>query len=151
MKPNFRILLCLSLSAFVVACSHLAIEEPPRIVDLGIYTDDRENPELLKATDQIPATVGTVFGLRLVFDDENPASLSFRWTFPTMQNPDSGQIWTEMQGTREYSSGQTLPFLARINNDWEAIPGEWVLQVLRNEHVIIEKVFLVVALPETSE
>ena len=70
-----------------------------------------------------------------------------------MQNPANGQIWTEMSGDRELSSGQAVPFLARINNDWEAVPGEWTLRVLRNEQVILEKVFRVFALPvvETAQ
>lgn len=151
MRPFFRILLCLTLPAFSLACNQIANEESPRIVDFGIYSDDREKPELLKATDEIPATVGTVFGVRLVLDGETRTSLSYRWTFPAMQNPANGQIWTEMDGARELSSDRALPFLARINNDWEAVPGEWTLQVLRNEQVIVEKVFHVFALPVVSE
>ena len=58
-----------------------------------------------------------------------------------MQNPANGQIWTEMTGTRKLSGDRVHPFLARINNDWEAVPGDWTLQVLRNEQAIAEKVF----------
>jgi hypothetical protein len=58
-----------------------------------------------------------------------------------MQNPANGQIWTEMTGTQELSSDRAHSFLARINNDWEAVPGDWTLQVLRSEQVVAEKVF----------
>ena len=94
------ILFCLTIAAFSAACGQNANGKSPRIVDFGIYSADRENPELLSETDQIPATVGTVFGLMMVLDGETTASLSFRWTFPAMQNPANAQIWTEMTGTR---------------------------------------------------
>ena len=110
-------------------------------MDFGIYSADRENPKLLSETEQIPATVGTVFGIRMTLDGESTASLSFRWTFPAMQNPANGQIWTEMTGTQELSSDQVNPFLARLNNDWEVVPGDWTLQILSSEQVVAEKVF----------
>jgi len=141
MRSLFSILFCLTFATFSVACGQHANEESPRIVDFGIYGADRENPELLSETDEIPATVGTVFGVRMMLDGKTTASLSFRWTFPAMQDPASGQIWTEMTGTRELSSDRAQSFLARINNDWEAVPGDWTLQVLRSEQVVAEKIF----------
>jgi hypothetical protein len=135
------ILFCLTIAAFSAACGQNANGKSPRIVDFGIYSADTENPELLSETDQIPATVGTVFGLMMVLDGETTASLSFRWTFPAMQNPANAQIWTEMTGTWMLSGDRAQPFLARINNDWEAVPGDWTLQVLRGEQVVAEKVF----------
>ena len=141
MRSLFSILFCLTFATFSLACDQNAIEESPRIVDFGIYGADRENPELLSETDKIPATVGTVFGVRMMLHGKTTASLSFRWTFPAMQNPANGQIWTEMTGTRELSSDRAHSFLARINNDWEAVPGDWTLQVLRSEQVVAEKVF----------
>ena len=141
MRSLFSILFCLTFTTFSLACGQNANEESTRIVDFGIYGADRENPELLSETDKIPATVGTVFGVRMMLDGETTASLSFRWTFPAMQNPANGQIWTEMTGTRELSSDRAHSFLARINNDWEAVPGDWTLQVLRSEQVVAEKVF----------
>jgi hypothetical protein len=151
MRPLLSIPLCLTFAAFSLACSQNANEESPRIVDYGIYGADRDNPELLSETDKIPAAVGTVFGVRMVLDGETTASLSFRWTFPAMQNPADGQIWTEMTGARELSNDRAHPFLARINSDWEAVPGDWTLQVLRSEQVIVEKVFHVFAPPVVSD
>ena len=141
MRPLFNILLCLTFAAFSLACGQNANQESPRIVDFGIYGADRENPVLLSETDKIPATVGTVFGVRMVLNGGTTNSLSFRWKFPAMQNPANGQIWTEMTGTRELSGDRAHPFLARINSDWEAVPGDWTLQVLKSEQVIVEKVF----------
>ena len=140
-RALFRILFCLTFVAFSLACGQNANGKSPRIVDFGIYSANRESPELLSETEQIPATVGTVFGIRMVLDGETTASLSFRWTFPAMQNPANGQNWTEMTGTRKLSNDRVHPFLARINNDWEAVPGDWTLQVLRSEQVVAEKVF----------
>jgi len=141
MRVLFGIIFCLTFAVFSLACGQNVDGKSPRLVDFGIYSADRENPELLSETEQIPATVGTVFGIRMVLDRETTGSLSFRWTFPAMQNPVNGQIWSEMTGTRELSSDRVYPFLARINNDWEAVPGDWTLQVLRSEQVVAEKVF----------
>ena len=143
MRALSSILFCLTFAAFSPACGQNVNGKLPRIVDFGIYSADRENPELLSETEQIPAIVGTVFGIRIVLDGETTASISFRWTFPAMQNPANAQIWTEMTGTRELSGDRAHPFLARINNDWEAVPGDWTLQVLRSEQVVAEKVFQV--------
>ena len=140
-RALFSILFCLTFAAFSLACGQNVSGKSPRLVDFGIYSADRESPELLSETEQIPATVGTVFGIRMVLDGETSASLSFRWTFPAMQNPANGQIWSEMTGARKLSSDRVYPFLARINNDWEAVPGDWTLQVLRSEQVVAEKVF----------
>jgi hypothetical protein len=147
MRALLYILFYLTSAVFSLACGQNANEKSPRIVDFGIYSADRESPELLSETEQIPAIVGTVFGIRMVLDGEKTASLSFRWTFPAMQNPANGRTWTEMTGTRELSGDQVHPFLARINNDWEAVPGDWTLQVLRNEQVVAEKVFHVIPTP----
>jgi len=141
MRALFSVLCCLTFTAFSLACSQNVNGKSARVVDFGIYSADSENPALLSASEQIPATVGTVFGIRMVLDDETTASLSFRWTFPAMQNPANGQIWTEMTGTRKLSRDRVQPFLARINNAWEAVPGDWTLQVLRSEQVVAEKVF----------
>lgn len=150
-RALFSALLCLTFAAFGLSCGQNVSEELPRIVDFGIYSADRDNPELLSETEQIPATVGTVFGVRMALDGESTASLSYRWTFPAMQNPVSGQIWTEMTGTRKLSSDHANTFLARINNDWEAVPGDWMLQILISEQVVAEKVFHVFVPPVESD
>lgn len=151
MRPIFITLLCLPFAAFSLACGQNTDKETARVVDFGIYGADRQDPELLSETDRIPATVGTVFGVRMALDSETTTSLSFRWAFPAMRNPTNGQTWTEMTGTRELSGDRVHPFLARINSDWEAVPGDWTLQILRGEQVIVEKVFHVFAPPLASE
>ncbi len=113
------------------------------IVDFGIYTSDRADPQLLTMTDEVPATVGTVFGIRVLAADGRSGDYDFRWSFPEMQNPDSGQVWTEMTGTRGVTSGQPQSFLVRINNDWEAKTGAWTVQLSRAGRVIVEKSFRV--------
>jgi len=151
MQPLFRILFCIAFAACSLGCGQNESEMSPRIVDFGIYDGDGRDPELVSQTDKIPATVGTVFGVRMTFDGETTALVSFRWTFPTMQNPATGQIWTEMTGIREFSGDRAHLFLARINNDWEAVPGDWTLRILSSEQVVVEKVFHVFEVPNVSD
>jgi len=147
MRSIFNLLCCY----FFVAVSLTVAEEvapiTPRIIDFGIYSPDTENPDLLNQTDQIPAIVGTVFGARIMFDSQSTSAYSFRWAFPEMQNPEDGRIWTEMSGSVDLSGGPLHPVLARINHAWEAVSGDWTVQILDGDDVVVEKVFRVSASP----
>ena len=133
----------LTLSVFLGACANTAQKDSIEIVDFGIYTSDRADPQLVTKTDEVPATVGTVFGIRVQAADGHSGDYDFRWSFPEMQNPASGQVWTEMTGSREVTSAQPQSFLVRINNDWEAKTGTWTVQLSRAGQVTVEKSFTV--------
>lgn len=133
----------IALSLFLGACETAAQEDAIDIVDFGIYSSNRSAPELLTMTDEIPATVGTVFGIRVLAASDDAGDYDFRWTFPEMQNPADGQVWTEMTGTREITSDEPQPFLVRINNDWEARAGNWTIRLSRAGRVATEKTFKV--------
>ena len=138
-----------SLAAAVGLCSVLAAyatatdESPVQIVDFGIYSSNRTAPELVATTDDIPATVGTVFGIRVLAAGNDTGEYDFRWTFPEMQNPANGQVWTEMTGSREVMSDEPQAFLVRINNDWEAKTGAWTVRLSKEGRVVTEKTFVV--------
>ena len=111
-----------------------------RIADYGIYEPNRDAPNVLVETTDVPAVVGTVFGIRIHADGRS-RQVTYRWTFPRMENPADGQVWTEMSGTQDLTPTETHPFLVRINNDWEAVPGEWTIRLSDGERVIAEKIF----------
>jgi len=111
------------------------------VVDYGTYAPDRQSPTLLSQTDRIPAVVGTVFGIRVRSGADSSALFSYRWLFPEMQNPDTGRVWTEMTGTQELFGDSSYPFLVKINHFWEAVPGDWTIQLLDGERVVIERTF----------
>jgi len=118
-----------------------------KVVDYGIYGPDRNNPELLIQTNKVPAVLGTVFGIRARRFGDSSERYTYTWSFPEMRNPADGRVWTEMTGTHELEGGGVHPFLVRINNDWEAVPGDWTIQMLNGERVVLEKTFRVHALP----
>jgi len=64
-----------------------------------------------------------------------------------MRNPADGRVWTEMIATQELEGGEVHPFLVRINNNWEAVPGNWTILMLNGERVVLEKTFRVHASP----
>ncbi len=117
-----------------------------KVFDYGIYGPDRNNPELLIQTNKVPAVLGTVFGIRARLFGDSPELYTYKWSFPEMQNPADGRIWTEMTGTQDLEGGGVHPFLVRINNDWEAVPGDWTIQILNGERVVLEKTFRIHAL-----
>ncbi len=133
----------LSIFVSLAACAATDRKDPLQIVDFGIYSQDRAAPELIATTDDIPATVGTVFGIRVVAASEHSGDYDFRWTFPEMQNPADGQVWTEMTGSREVNSDEPQAFLVRINNAWEAKPGPWTVQLSKEGRVVTEMTFTV--------
>ena len=112
-----RFLILLVLSSTVLAGNVLMFS----VLDSGIYNEDKESPKLLESTAEVPAVVGTVFGVRVRNDAESAATLSYRWSFPEMQNPADGRIWTEMSGQRELVGGESFLFSVRVNQDWEAV------------------------------
>ena len=143
MRPRLSVAFAIAFPVILGACDFTTQEDPIQIVDFGIYSSNRSAPELLTMTDEIPAIVGTVFGIRVLAAGDNTGDYDFRWTFPEMRNPATGQVWTEMTGTREVKSNEPQSFLVRINNDWEAKAGDWTIRLFRAGHVITEMSFKV--------
>ncbi len=143
MQPRLSVAFAVAFPFFLGGCVFSTQEDPIKIVDFGIYSSNRSAPELLMMTDEIPAIVGTVFGIRVLAAGNNTGDYDFRWTFPEMRNPATGQVWTEMTGSREVTSDEPQSFLVRINNDWEAKSGDWTIRLLRAGHVITEMSFKV--------
>ena len=146
-----RPILILSIGLlFTVGCSTSVDDNESgslKVVDYGIYGPDRNKPELLIQTNKVPAVLGTVFGIRARRSGDSSELYTYRWSFPEMRNPVDGRVWTEMTGTQEMKGGELHPFLVRINNDWEAVPGDWKFQMLNGERVVLEKTFHVHASP----
>jgi hypothetical protein len=117
------------------------------VIDYGIYGPDRNKPELLSQTDEVAAVLGTVFGVRVQLVDSSSSTYSYRWSFPQMRNPADGQVWTEMTGTQQLKRDGVHPFLVKINNDWEAVSGDWTIQLFDGERLVLKKTFRVHASP----
>jgi hypothetical protein len=143
MRPILIPLIGLLLSVTCVMAVESNASGNLEVVDSGIYGSDQKNPELLVQTNKVPAVLGTVFGIRARVSGNSPQIFTYRWSFPRMRDPADGRVWTEMTGTQELERGGVHPFLVRINNDWEAVPGDWTIRVLIGERVVLEKIFRV--------
>lgn len=147
MQTRLFFLSSLVLAIIGAGCANAQREGSIRVVDYGIYSPDRNNPELLIQTEEVPATVGTVFGLRVSMDGGLAADYDFRWAFPEMRNPTDDRVWVEMTGTKEVTGDGPHAFLVRINNAWEAKAGIWTIQLTQSGRVLVEKTFRVYAPP----
>ena len=131
----------LLLLATGLAYAKDAKKDSIRIAEFGIFSADRGDPELSIETVRIPASKGTVFGVTVANDSQSSSAIDIRWTFPEMTNPADGRVWTEMSSSRELAGKSATPILARINHDWEAVPGDWTVQIMQNNQLVLEKVF----------
>ena len=68
-----------------------------------------------------------------------------------MRTPADGRVWTEMNGTQQLEGDGVQPFLVRINNDWEAVSGDWTIQLFDVERLVLEKTFRVHASPPDND
>ena len=150
MRRRLPVVLVSAISLFFATYALSAQTGSIVIVEFGIYSSDRSAPELLEMTDEIPANVGTVFGVSVLATGESIGEYDFRWTFPEMQNPATSQVWTEMTGTRDLGADEPQAFLVRINHDWEAVAGDWTILISKADREIARKSFQVVAVESNA-
>lgn len=148
----------------------VALQEPAKlnIVEYGIYAPDveltshqaaktnrgfvrvvdRDNPpELVEETTEIPAKVGTRFGVYHAFEGcGGPASypITVRIHHPPMTNPKTGKTTTvEQWETHSYPVIATFTGYL-FEDEWEAVPGEWRIELLVDGEVAASQKFQVV-------
>ena len=141
MHPQLSVVLVLASYLLLGGCADAIPENPIEVVDYGIYNSNRTAPEVVTITDRVPATVGSVFGIRVLAVGGQAGDYEYRWTFPEMRNPADGQVWTEMTGAKKVASDEPQAFLVRINNDWEAVAGAWTIRVSSAGDVVAERSF----------
>lgn len=130
--------------AAVAACTTTATT-PPVIADFGIYETRPAGPTAVARTTRIPARPGTVFGVTVDFATPTGPGLRYRWTFPEMRNPATGDTRTELTGAVEPGTTGSRPFVLRFNAGWEAVPGTWTFRLERDETEMLRQPFEVVS------
>lgn len=99
----------------------------------GIITPDADR-QLLKATTTVPAKAGSSdFGVRFVVIGKPKGAkskITFVTKFPAqgLPNPQTGKAMYQSEYEWEVEIGKPLLRTYAIDNDWEAVPGEWALE-----------------------
>ena len=151
--------LCLSVPTISMAVEISGIE----IIDYGIYRaigsdkaiEDEEaavfkietvkDIELIEQTERIPASVGTIFGCRFVINGKpNDGNVNFtvKLSNPGIRIPGMAPSHG-LREQRVYKIGKTGWYLFSFDYIWEAVPGEWAIQILYKGRTLAENKFTV--------
>ena len=100
----------------------------------------------VRRTTQIPASLGTRFGVGYVFDGRSADSqVQHRvvWYFPPggLTNPETSR--TAVSSTRSQTCLVDAPCLAgySFNEPWELVPGRWTVEVWLEQQLVIRQTF----------
>jgi len=135
-----------------------------RITDFGVYRVTQTGAEapavntaygsikavkdgetLLFATTNVAAEVGKSFGFRFIPEGGPPDAelpIVFRCIHPALRNPDRGELSTEGVFQWRCKVGERWRFIYGIEEEWEAVPGEWTLQLWLEGRMLTQKKFL---------
>lgn len=136
------------------------------VIDYGIYSGESEqaqaapdtavgviipvhNAQLVATTRTIPARLGTRFGFRFELvgvPTGNIATLHYVTIFPPpgLQNPATSQVKTQSDFDWNVRVGEVTGKYYTFDNDWEAVPGIWTMQVWYQGRKLAEQSFNVV-------
>jgi hypothetical protein len=118
------------------------------IGDLG-----EADPVLLRSTTNIPAKLGTTFGIRVRVDgsprttaagdlaDVAVIQARMRVTHPPVKNPSTGAIVTVDEWSWPISLGVPLFGGWRFDDPTEVVPGRWLMQVWYGDRVLAEQAY----------
>ena len=106
------------------------------------------NPRLVRKTAAIPALHKTSFGLRyrLIGVSEGEAvNVVDVITTPGIKRPDSDDPVSFVEKRSDVAFGERLMFTGyTFDNRWEAVPGEWTIEIWHADQLLVSKVFRVV-------
>lgn len=135
------------------------------LLDVGLYRAERagqidapgavrgnvnrlSSATFYERTTRVPATIGLRFGLRFdLIGEPARAVVPLRaiWRFPAsgLRDPRSGKVYTE--SVEDFTSPIGEPRLRGygFDNDWELVPGEWTLQVLYGQRLLLTQTFTI--------
>lgn len=97
---------------------------------------------------QIPAEIGTAFGLKYVVEgrpEGEKIALTVVGTFPPegMTHPGTGDTTHEQRYRRYVRIGEETFDGYGLSKPWEVVPGQWTIRVFHGERLLIEREFIV--------
>lgn len=102
---------------------------------------------LIKSSDEVVATLGTNFGFRYrLVGSGDGAEVLIRVFHPKpLIDPETGREFSKSEWGQwvptNHTNWNTGWF---FDHDWEIVPGNWVMQLLIDEVVLLEKTFKVI-------
>ena len=103
---------------------------------------------LITATNRVPAVIGTTFGCLFVVRGEPtgaPVTLDIVVEHPPFEKVPGQKTGTTDKVPWPYVMGQKAGYTYTLDNDWEAVPGEWSIQVWYRGKKLAEQKFVVEA------
>lgn len=124
------------VSAEDVKCGVFA---PAGIVD-GLSSDQ---PRLARETKELPARTGVTFGMiytlkRFLGTGEAPVTVVFVYPEAGLKNPGTGKISSRDEIMTRQKLGRTLAQSYTIANDWQIVPGAWLVQIFDQKKKLAE-------------
>lgn len=105
------------------------------------YIEPSYSMELIKATDEIDAKIGTTFGFRFKSNNKNAEQVEYCGEFPPMKNPQNGVVSTKDCYKYRLLPNKVQWHIFNIGHDWEIVPGKWTLYVIYRNKVAAKKIF----------
>lgn len=102
----------------------------------------------LEETHEIPAVLGTRFGVTFKLTSKPPRSnvrLDVVMNTPPITNPHTGETFSTSKYSRTFPTNRRRTVDYGFDQDWELAPGTWTLQLIHGEKIIFETNFLVVS------
>jgi hypothetical protein len=101
---------------------------------------------LITATNHVPSAVGVTFGCLFVVKGEPigaPVTLDIVVEHPPFQKAPGDKTSTQDKIPWPYVIGQKAGYTYTFDNDWEAVPGNWLIQVWYHGRKLAEQKFFV--------
>ena len=133
-----------------------------QISTFGIYHDDEElvlqmpcmqsakgytfyavEPILIaQETSKIPLEIGTVFGITLVFDNDEEETenvYEVQILHPEMEHPDTEYLFSQTCYSIDLTGLSSISLLYILEERFELTAGFWNFQLLKNNRIVLEK------------
>lgn len=143
----------------ILMSSHLIAEvKVKRPYETGIfisnYQDYKEgeiyissNKQKIADTNNIPAKLGTRFGVRYELDYmpyEKPLRVKLLYLTPGIINPINGERQDKIEVVQDLSPDSPHYLIAyEFSEEYEIVPGEWRMFVFVNDRMLLEETFIV--------
>ena len=102
--------------------------------------------KFIEETREIPAVLGTRFGVTFVLTAKPPRSnvrLDVVMNTPPITNPQTGETFSTSRYTRTFPTRRKRTVGYGFDRDWELVPGTWTLQFIHEKTIVFETDFLV--------
>jgi hypothetical protein len=149
--------------AVAVEAQTVPVVREGKIVEYGIYqiartgehiamsstaagaVEPAKSAELVTATNRVPAVVGKTFGCMFVVDGEPEGAtvtLEIVVEHPPFERTPGEKTGTMDRVPYSYMIGQKAGYTYSLDNAWEAVPGNWSIQVRYQGRKLAEQKFV---------